>query len=187
MPFWLKTVIVLLGLGCAVYSFWREYKENKGHLVVCKNEEETKQYMKNWIQNDGKVCVMSRDLSWVDAEIEGIMYQKADNLKLFVQKETELTKRLQERHVIIYYYGKFGFEPQSRFTIIRANRPERQIAIASTTSSLASARNWKRGYRHQIYQTDIKGGLREGWILSLAEDLTRICEAIYKTQEREKS
>lgn len=171
IPGWGKWAIVAVGLFCLAYLIYENLIGDRKHLKVCKSKEETREFMFKWIQTEGKVCVMSRDLSWVDPDMENMMGRKKDSLIVFVQKKTPLTDRLENRGVVIHDYGWLGFEPQSRFTIIRCNRQERQIAIANTKSTLAK----KKNYRHTIYQTDIRGDMKDGWIMSLADDLIKLC------------
>lgn len=181
IPTWGKCIIVILGLICLGYMIYDDYTNQKERLIVCKSEMETRQYMHEWIRSQGKVCIMTRDLSWVDSDIEETMIRKRDSMTIFAQKETELTKRLKSAGVTIHYYGGLGFEPQSRFTIIRYNRPDKQIAIANTKNTLSK----KRKYHHTIYQTEANGDMKDGWILSLADDLIKLCDSACAIKDQE--
>ena len=134
LPIWARILIVVFGVGCLAYLLWSDYASQRDKLFVCKSEEETQEYMKKWIKNQGKVCVMSRDLSWVNTDIEEVMKTKKGSLRIFAQQETELTKRLRASGVDVRFYGCYNFEPKTRFTIIRYNRPDKQIAIANTVA-----------------------------------------------------
>ena len=62
-----------------------------------------------------------------------------------------------------------GFTPQSRFTIIRANKDERQMAIA------IKERNEYQKLKHEIYITN--DGVFDKKIMSLADDLIQCIES----------
>lgn len=180
LPIWARILIVVFGVGCLAYLLWSDYASQRDKLFVCKSEEETQEYMKKWIKNQGKVCVMSRDLSWVNTDIEEVMKTKKGSLRIFAQQETELTKRLRASGVDVRFYGCYNFEPKTRFTIIRYNRPDKQIAIANTV-----ARGKKLAYEHTIYQTDIKGDMKDTWIVSLADDLVGLCDIICEREDED--
>ena len=114
---------------------------------------------------------MSRDLSWVDAEMEACIAEKKDNILIFAQKESDLTKRLISKGATVQYYGHLNFEPKTRFTIIRYNSANPQVAIANIQNSVRR----KNGFKHVIYETVDCGCQQDKWINSLALDMMELC------------
>lgn len=121
----------------------------------------------------GKICIMSRDLSWVDCEVRACIVSKAPNVLIFLEKETNLTNELRDNGVEIMCYGMWNFEPKTRFTIIRYNTNNPQVAIANTQNSIRK----KGKIRHTIYQTQRNNGTDE-WINSLAIDMIQLCKSV---------
>ena len=145
-------------------------------IYINVSEDEIRSAMIKIIKSQGKVCIMSRDLSWVNPEVSDCLKKKKDNLLIFAQKETELTKKLKEAGIQIRYYGDTHFEPQTRFTIIGYNKPTPQVAISRTQYTIR-----KRGkLNHKIYQTSMSGDERDMWINSLALDMIDLCELVSK-------
>lgn len=132
--------------------------------------------MKELIKSQGKVCIMSRDLSWVDRDIEKCILEKKNSIKFFVENEIALTKRLQANGVQVKYYGHLGFEPKTRFTVIRYNRANPQVAIANTQNSIRK----KHKYKHVIYETSDSACKQDKWINSLAVDMVTLCDIVFE-------
>ena len=172
--FWFTVVLfiiaVLIDLGFISYNVSKTDEVNE---LICQSDEEIKDAMKALIKMQGKICIMSRDLSWVDCEIEAILISKSQNILIFAEKETQLTKKLQSNGVEIRYYGYLGFEPKTRFTVIRYNGNNPQVAIANTQNSIRK----KSKICHAIYQTKKNNGTDE-WINSLAIDMISLCRSV---------
>jgi len=164
---WWKTTIIIFGVCCAIgiiiYSIIEYYREKP---IVCKNDSETQEYLKDWINTDGKVTVLSRDLSWVDNNIKAIMKGKCADINIFAQKETSLTKELIASGCNVNYYGN-NFEPKSRFTVIRANKISKQIAMSTEIKS-------KMRNKRIIHET--KNLLYDEWLHSLSDDIINLLE-----------
>lgn len=175
----LKIVLLIVGiLGTLVLGYVLFIMQNDNYKK-CKSKEEVNQFMKEWIKTDGVVEVLSRDLSWVDTEMQTIFAEKGEDLYLFVEKETEKTKRLIGRvpQSNIIYYSDYGFQPKSRFTFIHANKDNRQMAIA-----IKEEETPKR-FNHEIYilndsQFDKK-------MMVLAKDLLDLLKCI-RNRENDK-
>lgn len=171
---WLRTGICTIGIISFAYFVYKHCIKSSNQYIYCDSEEKTRLYLKKWVMSQGKVCVVSRDLSWVDDEIQLQMQRKGSSLTIYAQKETALTQTLQRNGVVVKYYHN-KFEPTTRFTIIRYNRDDRQIAIATPQSRL----DRKRGESHIIYQSGTENDdLRDKWIVSLAKDLSVLLEKI---------
>lgn len=125
--------------------------------------------MRKLIKTQGKVCIVSRDLSWVDSSIEVILKKKGNSLLIFAEKESDLTKRLITNGVNVKYYGDLEYEPKTRFTVLRYNRLNPQVAISNTTNTMRK----KDSFKHTIYETNPANQL-DSWINSLAIDLIEL-------------
>jgi len=176
IPNWGRVLIVFFGIICLIILLFDSVKKNQVNETVCKTEEEINKVMKELIRTKGKICIMSRDLSWVDDELESNICKQGSNLLIFVQKETTLTKRLKSSHVDVKYYGHLNFEPKTRFTVLRYNRNNPQVAIADTQGAV------RRGKKlnHTIYETTEKGAYQDKWINSLALDMIDLCKEACK-------
>lgn len=165
-------ITLLADIILIIYYVSQKESDNK---LVCESDDEIKEAMKKIIKMQGKICVMSRDLSWVDCEVEACILSKAPSVLIFAEKETSLTQKLQEKGVDIRYYGDLNFEPKTRFTVIRYNTNSPQVAIANTQNSIRK----KGKIRHTIYQTQKNNGTDE-WINSLAIDMIQLCKSVCK-------
>ena len=181
LPEMLKYTLLFVGIASVGFLIYSEAKEDQINEKVCHSEAEIKTVMRELVREKGRVAIMSRDLSWVDREMEHYISMKKDDALICVQKETELTKRLLEQGVNVKYYGHVGFEPVSRFTIIRYNKKDHQVAIANTQNQVNGRR--KRTFKHVIYQTMPNGIQQDIWINSLAKDMISLCELIGKETE----
>lgn len=172
-------LVVAFIIDIILIIYYVSQKDDDNQLI-CKSDEEIKEAMKRIIKMQGKICVVSRDLTWVDEEVEACIVSKAINVLIFAEKETPLTKRLQEKGVEINYYEKLNFEPKTRFTVVRYNTNNPQVAIANTQNSIR-----RRGkIRHTIYQTQKNNGTDE-WINSLAIDMIQLCKSACKENNNE--
>ena len=165
--------LAIAGIGCIGFIFliYDFYIEGKVNEVVCTSDEQIKDTMKTIIKTQGKICIVSRDLSWVDAEIEHCISIKSNSMLIFAEKPNPVTEILTQKGVEFKYYGNLKFEPKTRFTMIRYNARNPQVAIANIQNSIR-----KKGstIKHTIYQTE-EGNKHDAWINSLASDLIQLC------------
>lgn len=167
IPLGIRWIIFIIGFICFGIIVKRHIFQVRDQYIECETEEETREYMRRWISSQGKVCVVSRDLSWVDEKVKQQMLKKKESLVIFAQNKTGLTEELSEGGVIVRYYGD-KFNPTTRFTVIRYNREDRQIAIATPSTHLAR----RNAYTHTIYQSGTSNDdTKDKWIVSLAVDL----------------
>ena len=177
-PVWIRIILVIIGVIGAVDQLREDYRKNNENIRICKNQSEIEDAMKDIIRSQGKICIMSRDLSWVNEEIKTVIKKKRGSVRVFAQAESPLTEELKGSGAEIYYYGGYHFEPKTRFTIIRYNRNDPQVAIAETSSALK-----KRWFQHKIYETK-NDTLQDKFICSLSLDLMEMCKL---ASEREKN
>lgn len=176
MPIIIRIVIVIVSVAALGYLCYSIYVDEHKNERVCRSSYEVGDVMKSLIKTQGKVCIMSRDLSWVNPEIEACIAGKKDNILIFAQKESDLTKRLIKNGAVIQYYGDLGFEPATRFTVVRYNRDNPQVAIANTQTSVRK----KNKFKHTIYQTGDGNCQQDKWINSLALDMIKLCDIASK-------
>lgn len=137
-------ILLMVVSGVSFYLFIIK-KNTKVYI----SEEEIKLFMKEWIGTHGIVKVFSRDLSWADEEVIGIFAKKGKDLVIYAEKMNETIKKIMalNSECKVIFYGHDKFVPNSRFTIIHANKEDRQLAIA-----LKEKRNRKK-LEHEIYIT----------------------------------
>lgn len=180
IPLWFVIVISGLGILCFILLTFDAIKKNHINERICTSEKEIEETMKGIITTQGKICIISRALSWVTPEIMACLEGKKDNVLIFAQTKNETTQKLLDRGIKVMFYGKFNFEPKSRFTIIRYNKNNPQVAIANSQYSV------RRGakFKHVIYQTSANGDPRDQWINSLAIDMVNLCSLVCAEKEK---
>lgn len=130
--------------------------------------------MRELISSEGQICVVSATLRWVDEETERVIISNKESIVIFVEKESTLSKKLTDQGVIIKYYGIYNIKLHSRFTALRYNRENPQIAIASTTNRI-----WRKSsMQHLIYQTNNKDLYYDQWINALSIDVIDLLHAV---------
>ena len=167
---------ILIGIGgviCLCVLVYYDYKRAQINERICHTPEEIEEAMKELVKTQGKVCVVSRDLSWVTPEISTCILQKKRDILIFVQKANEITSSLVKNGVKIKCYGS-GFEPKTRFTVVRYNRPNPQVAIANTLNTVRK----KKSFMHTIYQTGGNNCCQDAWIKSLAFDMITLLDSV---------
>ena len=170
------SIIAILGIGAVIYLIYDEIIKNQNNkMFLCNNDGEIKQYMLNWISTPGKVSIFSRDLSWVDDKIKILMLSKKEDLSICAAKETDLLKELRENNANIYLYDDSMSPMVSKFTIIRANKSDKQIAVATTQKIHGKE-------KHCIYES--KNNLLDHWILGLAQDLIHMTKQLSNNEKR---
>lgn len=176
MPLSVRIAVLVISVLVGIKMFSEDYKKNHENIRICSNQTEIEDAMKEIVRAQGKTCIMSRDLSWVTPEIKTIIKKKKGNVRIFAQNESDLTIELINCGVEVYYYGVFEFEPKTRFTIIRYNRLDPQVAIAETSSSVR-----KRWFQHRIYETR-NDSMQDRFICSLSIDLMEMCRLACKRE-----
>ena len=101
---------------------------------------------------------------------------KKDNVLIFAQSQNAITSSLVSRGIKVKYYADLGFEPKTRFTIIRYNKNNPQVAIANMENNIRK----KNKFKHIIYQTSPNGTRQDEWINSLAIDMVQLCNIVCK-------
>lgn len=60
-------LFIVIDISFVIYYV---HKEDNINQLICQSDDEIKEAMKKIIKMQGKICVMSRDLSWVDCEVK---------------------------------------------------------------------------------------------------------------------
>lgn len=180
---WGRIIILFIGIASFFILITDDIKSQITNEQICHNKDEIKDAMKNLITAEGKICIMSRDLSWVDNEIKALLTLKKSDALIFAEKESSLTKKLVVAGVIVKYYGKLGFKPMTRFTVLRYNTHEPQVAIASMQHSIRK----RKKFKHVIYETGGNNCKQDKWINSLAIDMITLCNLAIGGEEDDKT
>ena len=125
---------ILLGFGI-VLTLLAVVLEIKQYISsfpkTFKTKQQIRDYMFRWIENGGKVCIFSNDLSWVeDDQMVAMLKGKAgrDELQICVPAIIPIAETLKECGATILTYAPLKVIPQSRFTIVNCGRMDSQVA-----------------------------------------------------------
>ncbi|MEL7569169.1 MAG: hypothetical protein AAGU14_01270 [Eubacteriaceae bacterium] len=164
-----------IGLIFMIIWFLKDIKDyNDKKPIIYEKQEDIEKYMLNWINTGGQVVVYSRNLSWVNDEIKEMMFKKGSELTIFAQNTSKLIEELIDKNVNVYLYGCTEYEPISRFTIIRANRTDKQIAIANVEKR-------KQKEKHYIYESSRDSMDRR--LLDISTDLIEFTKHVVKSNK----
>ena len=78
LPTWVRIIITVFGIVCLVFLIISEIKADRINEITCQSEDEIRSAMIKIIKSQGKVCIMSRDLSWVNPEVSDCLKKKKD-------------------------------------------------------------------------------------------------------------
>lgn len=127
----LGLVVIVFIFGAAALSDlreWHRYSKKK-----YSTNKKINDYMYSMLKDSGACEICSRDASWIsEVRIMNLLEKKAKNheLTFLVHQKTKSLATLEVLGAEIIEYGKLGFEPLTRFTIVNAgNRNSSYIAI----------------------------------------------------------
>lgn len=119
--YFLLSIASLYLFVIAFFSFLQDKKK----VFKIANKPGINKYLIDYIENGGRTVILSRDLSWINADIIGRIEEKAakDELIIFLPKENTISRRLSQ-HADIRYFGDLITDSahsiiKSRFTIIQ--------------------------------------------------------------------
>ncbi len=74
-----KPQIAILALGgfFLIITIVFTVRDRKPGRIAFKKDSEIKEYMRKWISKGSRVAIFSRDMSWVDEGIRGLLSEKA--------------------------------------------------------------------------------------------------------------
>ncbi len=124
-------IIIIFIFGTAALSDLKEW--HKYSIKKYSTSNKINNYMYAMLKKSGACEICSRDASWVVEErIMTLLEKKArrHELTFLVQQKTKSLESLENLGAEIIEYGKLGFEPFTRFTIVNAgNKNSSYIAI----------------------------------------------------------
>lgn len=88
---WARLLIMLAGIGSTCFLIYSIIKANQINEVVCESNEEIQSKMKEIIKMQGKICILSRDLSWMNSDILTTIKGKASSVLIFAENPTKET------------------------------------------------------------------------------------------------
>lgn len=99
---------------------------------LLKTDADMKAYMNDWIKMAGRTSILSRDLSWVDIDMERILTELAvhSNLTIFMERENLVSMRLRSAGAEIFTYESATF-PSARFAITNEGRSDARVALGA--------------------------------------------------------
>ena len=130
----LEGVPIVIGIvltAVAVFLDIRDFVSRRPKSF--KTKKQIRDYMYHWIDNGGKVCIFSNDLSWVDGDSEMIdmLRRKAEKneLSICIPEMISIAETLKASGATILTYSPLKVVPQSRFTIVNCGRMDSQVAV----------------------------------------------------------
>lgn len=168
----LKYFIIGLIIFYCIYTIYRVVNLwNKHTKNIFSDNDEIKEYMKKWIDNDGQTVIVTRDLSWVDVhdEIFRILLKKArcNELTIIMREAKDDLSQLENEGAKIFYYSHLDFTPENRFTFIHHGRSNPRLAIGYQDGDVRIIKEFE------------KSGTIE---YSLAEDLYTLLKEVSKNE-----
>jgi hypothetical protein len=152
----LMALAVALALASEVDT-WRSRRP-----VRCATAQAIQEFMISWIGKEGRAAIYTRDMSWADDDrVAKILRTKAQRSELVIclPKSIPLTNELAKLGAEIHTYARLGYDPRSRFTVVRLGRSDAAVAIGRNINGV-----------HTIETYDVG----EHPVFALAEDLVEI-------------
>ena len=167
-PAWLPALpITLLSLAGALVITLEVCRWRANRPTRFASDEAIRNFMFDWISQDGRVCIYTRDMSWAQHEdrIAELLTQKSERgeLTLCLPQRIPLTDRLEADGARVYTYSNLDYAPVSRFTVVRGGREDAQVAIGRRINGVHTISTYSRG-EHSAF--------------ALAEDLLAFVERI---------
>lgn len=134
-----RTALAVLSTGLLAFVVILELRgSRRKHVIPVTKGHKIRDYMFRWIQHAGRVAIFSRDLSWVDSRMRGLLRQKAqdDELLICLPKSINLTDELKRAGATIFTYESLKHVPESRFTIVNHGRGDAQVAVGQRCGSM---------------------------------------------------
>jgi hypothetical protein len=130
---WQIFILAILAVGFVIAAFLDLRNEWKALPKKYKNKAKINNYMYNILKKCGACEICSRDASWIkEDKIFPLLIEKSKNQELtfYVHTKTKDVITLENHGAEVVEYGKFGFEPFTRFTIVNSgNLASSYVAI----------------------------------------------------------
>lgn len=150
-------MLATLLLVWTVILIVRDYVRTRPHIMPI--GPKIQQYMYSWINQGGRVAMLSRDMSWAhEQKVNDLLKRKAQKgeLCLCLPKHTTISEELKALGAEVHTFPEINFTPESRFTVINKGRTDAQLAVG---------RSDKGKHRVEEYSTG------EHCVLWIANDL----------------
>jgi hypothetical protein len=150
-PTWLAPVMITVLAGLLVTVTGSEVKSWRASRPKrYETPEKIRDFMNDWISQEGRVAIYTRDMSWAQQEerILRLLNRKASagELTLVLPRHIELSRRLEARGATVYTYPGFEYEPKSRFTVVRFGREDAEVAIGRQISGVHTISTYSAGH-----------------------------------------
>lgn len=113
-------ILTVVFIRASLVDLWNEKKSLPKKY---QSKTEIINYMYNMLKKCGVCEICSRDASWItDSKIYNLLIEKSKKkeLKLYVHTKTKNVNDLEKNGAEVIDYGKFGFDPLTRFTIVNS-------------------------------------------------------------------
>jgi len=137
----------------------------------CKSKEQITNQLLKFFSDDGRICIVSRNLSWSsDLKIQSKLKEKSikNDLNIFAEKESEYPVALTSTKSSAKFYEDLQFTPKCRFTITNYKNNNALLHIAHIDDN----------ENHLIYRYKNKDGPIYYLALDLAELLEKSIEKV---------
>lgn len=146
-------------------------REKSKNVFHANDTDGIKNYMEQWLNNDSRVVIVTRDMSWVSENdaIYNILLRKAkkDELTIIVKNSKNIVKQLETQGAKVFQYNNINFTPSVRFTFINYGLSNPRLAIG-----------FKEHDFHKIKEFEKCGAIE----YALAEDIFKILEEVGKNE-----
>ncbi len=137
-----RYIIMGVGVICFSWLLYDEYKSNCVNERVCTNQDQVNKAMEDIIKSQGKICIVSRDLSWVDENIKKSLVDKKDNVLIFAQAKNNTTEQLKAEGIKVKFYGENMNQKLVSLRLdIMARIPKLLLHILKTVSAVEIAKD----------------------------------------------
>lgn len=124
-------IIIIISVILTFISILRIFSDVNANAY--RSELDINKYMYEWLNNNKRAIIFSRDMSWAnrDEKIIHTLIKKAkDNeLTLILAKRTSLVKRLEEEGAEFINYSHLGYIPKARFTFVNFGSMDEKVAV----------------------------------------------------------
>ena len=139
-------LVVTVLFGFAAFRDIRD--EHRRAAKTYKGQTEINDYMHTMLRDSGRCEICSRDASWIkNNRLYSLLQGKAKRgeLTFFVHTSTPELEALKRLGAEVLVYGRIGFDPVTRFTVVNSGNP---------ASSYVAVGRKKPNERHTIEELD---------------------------------
>jgi hypothetical protein len=140
-----------------VYSYFRSAPKR----FRLSQQDKIRSYMIRWLKSGGRAVIFTRDMSWVDESVKGILLAKArqHELTICIEHQLPIADELLQAGANVISYADLGVVPQSRYTIIDFEKHGARVAVGGAVGKYHVIQEFRDG-EHPFF--------------AVAEDLAKI-------------